>query len=129
MWERLIHKDGKLIIARPHEATFKGKHNACKSKVLIVLYHRKYRLVDNTGLSLKELADASGVKYFYLETRLSKWVEWGYVIRKIKMGGNRPVYCYLIAKRGQQFVERRIPKNRLQDYIVEIQTFKASSPK
>ena len=127
-WERLIHtKDGKLVIARPHEATFNGCHNACKSKALITLYHWKKKLRATTGLSLKELAESSGVTYNYLGSRVAKWVEWGYLNRKVKMGGNRPVYCYYIAERGIQFVEYRIPRERLQDYIDEIREYRAKN--
>lgn len=110
-------KNGKTVIARPHEATFKGRHNACKSKVLIVLYKiRGYP----KGLSLSELARDTGVKYSYLESRLGKWVQWDYIDRKIKQGDNRPVYCYYISARGIHFVEKRIPKKRRLDYEAEI---------
>ncbi|MFC2022043.1 hypothetical protein ACFLTR_02360 [Chloroflexota bacterium] len=92
---------------------------------LIVLYHRINRLAASTGLSLKELSEQSGVKYSYLESRLAKWVKWEYIIRKVKQGDNRPVYCYSIASRGIHFVEDRIPRDRLQDYIAEIREHKA----
>jgi hypothetical protein len=51
-WSRSIHtSEGKLVTARPHEATFNGSHNSCKSKALIVLYHRKQKISETTGLT------------------------------------------------------------------------------
>lgn len=129
-WMRPIHtKEGKLVIARPHEATFNGRHNACKSKALIVLYHRKYKLHQSTGLTLKELSRASGVSYSYLKSRLGKWVSWGYLLRKITNGTNRPVYSYSIGKRGRHFVEDRIPKDILSQYIEDIKALRVNTPR
>jgi hypothetical protein len=124
-WKHIIHtKNGKAVIARPHEATFKGCHNSSKSKALIILYHRKHKLLQTTGLTLKELSIASGSSYAYLKSRLAKWVEWKYITRKITVGTNRPVYSYSIVERGEHFVEDRIPKDRLAEYIEEIRTNK-----
>jgi hypothetical protein len=35
-------------------------------------------------------------------------------------GINRPVYSYLIGERGEHFVEDRIPRERLVEYVAEI---------
>jgi hypothetical protein len=35
-------------------------------------------------------------------------------------GINRPVYSYLIGERGEHFIEVRIPRERLAEYIAEI---------
>jgi len=120
-WLRSIHtSEGKLVTARPHEATFNGRHNCCKSKTLVVLYHRKQKISETTGLTLRELSLASGVSYAYLKSRLAKWVEWKYLVRKMTDGINRPVYSYLIGERGEHFVEDRIPRERLVEYVAEI---------
>jgi hypothetical protein len=127
---RPIHtKEGKLVIARPHEATFNGRHNACKSKALIVLYHRKYKLHQATGLTLKELSQASGVSYSYLKSRLAKWVEWDYLHRKIGESNGGPVYFYTISKRGKHFIEDRIPRDILSRYIEDIKALRANTPR
>lgn len=120
-WRKQVHtKDGEVVVATPHEATFKGKHNACKAKTLIVLYHRKNKLNHKTGLSITELTDATGVSYNYLGSRLAYWHRWGYILRHIKQGNTRPVYSYSIALRGSHFVEDRIPPDRRRDYIIDI---------
>jgi len=113
-------KEGKFVMAHPHEATFRGRHNAVKAKVLIIL-HR----LEGRALSLSELANVTGESYGYIGSRLAKWVEWGYLKRSIKLGINRPVYGYSIAKRGVRFVKYRIPHSRKLDYLTELNRHKA----
>ena len=45
----------------------------------------------------------------YIKLRLGKWVEWKYIIRKAKVDTIRPVFCYSINKRGEQFIEDVFP--------------------
>lgn len=119
-WERPIHtKDGKFVIARPHEATFNGRHNAVKAKVLIILYK-----LDGKALSIAELAEATGEAYGYIGSRASKWVEWGYLKRGIKLYSGRPVFGYSIARRGVRFVKYRIPLSRKQAYLAEVEAYR-----
>ena len=115
-WARPIHtKDGKFVIAHPHEATFNGRHNAVKAKALIVLYQ-----LPGKSLSLAELAEATGESYNYLGSRIGKWVEWGYLKRTIKMGGNKPVFGYSLAVRGKRFYLYRLPLKRRLQYLAEL---------
>ncbi len=115
-WMRPIHtKEGKLVIAHPHEATFNGRHNAVKAKTLIILYQLK-----DKALSLAELVEATGESYNYLGSRIGKWVEWKYLKREIKMGANKPVFCYSLAVRGKRFVRYRLPLKRKLEYLAEI---------
>jgi hypothetical protein len=60
-------------------------------------------------------------------SRVGKWVAWDYLVRKIKQGMNRPVYSYSIAKRGEHFIEDRIPRERLKDYLEEIRASRVKS--
>ena len=106
---------------RPVIATFKGKHNEAKSKALIMLLDSKQK--DQGGLTLKQLATVSGVSYEYLKSRLGKWHEWKYVRRHITKGRNRPVYSYLIAIRGERFVQTIIPPYVLARYIEELKEY------
>jgi hypothetical protein len=120
-----IAKDGRRIIARPHIAVFNKKHNACKAKVLILLYHRKY--IDNTvsGLRIRDVHKLTGVSYEYIKFRVSKWVAWGYLSRQ---GDSKP-YTYSIADRGRHIVEDIIPREWLEYYIGEIRAHKAQLSK
>jgi len=113
-------RTGKTVLAHVHKASFKGVHNATKSKVFIVLYHRRFKLGEHTGLSLHEIVDNTGANYHYLTGRLLKWIQWGYVKRKPGQAEGRPVFLYTIAKRGKHFIEHRLPKDKLQQYTAEI---------
>lgn len=115
------NKSGELIQARPHFATFNEKHNACRSKVYIILYHRKFRQFIDTGLTLKEIALLSTVDYFYIKAKIGKWVSWGFVDRKgIRLSNGKPAFCYTIGTRGRHFVEDIIPADWLKTYVDEI---------
>ena len=121
-------KDGKTRIAHPHIATFRGKHNASKSKVLLICYHRKFMEHSTIGLGARELAETSGVNYSYLKKRLPKWVEWKYLLRKATAGPQgKPVFVYSIAVRGSHFLEDRAPREKLNQYLMEIRSAKAKS--
>lgn len=114
-------KEGKLIVSRPHKATFHGIHNATKSKVLIVLYWLKNTVGDNTGMSAIELSEKAGVNYNYLKTRIGKWHDWKYVSRRaVGQSKGRPIYRYTIAQRGEHFIEDIVPRDILARYIDEI---------
>lgn len=124
-WLKPVHtRDGRTVIARPHEATFNGKHNSAKARTLIVLYHLKHKLSDTRGLTLKQLAITSGVSYSTLKSSLGDWCMWKYVKRRVIEGTTRPMFSYVIGQRGEHFVENRIPRNRLQDYITEISAYR-----
>lgn len=111
-----ISKDGRQIIPVDHIASFKGKCNSCKSKVLLILNHFKDKY-----LTAREINEYTGVSYEYLEARLSFWYNIRYVNRKpTSPAKGRPIWKYQIAERGKRFVELRMPPNRRDDYINEI---------
>ena len=121
-------KDGKTRIAHPHIGTFRGKQNASKSKILLICYHHKFMQHSAIGLSARELAERSGVNYGYLKKRLAKWVGWKYLLRKATAGPlGQPVFVYAIAARGAHFLEVRVPREKLNQYLAEIKAAKAKS--
>ena len=117
------------IIARirgPREATFKGAHNASKCKTLLLLYHRKHKLGLGTGLSARDIHLQSGVGYDYLRARLGVWFKWGYLSRRLTINyTGKPAFSYTIAKRGEHFIENRVPQEALDRYIAEIRIFRS----
>ncbi len=117
----------RVIVRKPHFATFNEKHNSCKSKVLLILYHFKHTLQDNSGLDSRELYLHTGVNYSYLLARLPKWTEWKFIRRHSAIGTNeKPVWHYKIASRGEKFLtERLLPLNRpmYERYSREIKEF------
>ena len=102
-------------------ATFRGRHNAVKSKALITLLAEK----EWGSLTVRELANKSGEDYLYLMSRMGLWTKWHYVIRRTKAGDIRPVYCYSIGKRGEDFIQYRIPPAVLKRYQAELDTYHA----
>jgi len=109
-------KDGRLIIPSSHTADFTGKNNSAKSKVLIWLSHikGKYR-------TARQLHDETGVNYDYLRSRLSFWYNIRYVNRKaILPRKGRPVWAYEIAERGEHFVDNRLPVEKRNEYVSDI---------
>ncbi len=114
-------KAGRRVETRPHFASFNEIHNASKSKVLILLYHRSHKLRAATGLGVGEISKQSGVNYDYVKARVSKWVGWGYLERTISNSSpGRPIYLYRIAKRGEHFIEDILPEEWLKRYVSEI---------
>ena len=104
-------------------ATFNGRHNAVKSKILLTVLLNKEK--ENGSMSARQLADASGEDYDYLLTRLGLWTKWKYLIRHTKSGDIRPVYCYSIGKRGEDFIQYRIPSGKIEEYQAELAAYRA----
>lgn len=110
-------KDGRQIIPVDHQADFTGRNNSSKSKVLIYLNHvgaSKY-------LTARQLADKTGVGYDYLKARLSFWFNIRYLNRKVRAPvKGKPAWCYAIAERGKHFVTDRIPGEKKDQLVGEI---------
>ena len=118
------NKDGVTCVTRPHFATFNDKHNASRSKVYMVLWYRKYQSHKNTGLTVSQLHEQTGVKYDTIKTRIALWVKWEFLKRELDVSNGRPVYLYSIDNRGRHFVEDIIPKEWLKEYARQIREFK-----
>ncbi len=122
-------KDGRLITPRPHEAHFEGKHNASKAKVLIYLEYR-YRKGFYHGMTAQQLHDATGVNFNYLKSRLTYWYHIGYLKRGvIEREKGRSLYTYRIDDRGIRFVYERIPLDRYNDFVREINEWRKNNAK
>jgi hypothetical protein len=84
-------------------ASFRGKHNITKSKVLLIL--NEYR----SPLSVRALAHQSHTSYDSLRSLLPKWTRWGYVLRRQVVRRHREIFVYRISARGCRFVNQRLP--------------------
>jgi len=105
---------------QPHEATFRGKHNAAKAKTLIYLFDRYQN--QQRSLSAGEIHQETGVLLTTLRSKLGKWVKWGYVNRRLAHRNGQPCFSYTIGERGARFVTERIGvwrKNRYHEEILD----------
>ncbi len=100
----------QLVTYIPHIATFNGRHNEVKSKCFIVLY------LAGKYLSPKEVKAAAGLPWEYC----SRWHRLGYLVRKV-VKGRIPYYVYQLSLRGRHFVEDRIPPEKYEEYLKEIE--------
>jgi|GEM_PF-2841203 hypothetical protein len=119
--KRFSHKDGKWHLAFAHRASLKGKNDRSKNLTLIVLYQRKYTKHLYSGLPFEELPPLLGptVSANYVENRLIRWVEWGFLKREpsINPGTHKLIYLYTIDERGRNMVENIIPRQKLAEYV------------
>ena len=119
--KRFSHKDGKWHLAFAHRASLKGKNDRSKNLTLIVLYQRKYTKHLYSGLPFEELPPLLGptVSANYVENRLIRWVEWGFLKREpsVNPGTHKLIYLYSIDKRGENMVQNVISRAKLAEYI------------
>ena len=103
-----------ILRARIHMATFRGRHNATKSKVLIVLYHFNEKGYFK-GFDVNDLAERTMCPLSSIKSGVCRWTKWRYLTRI-----DSTPYRYKIAHRGIHFVDNIIPDARLADYILEM---------
>jgi len=114
-------KNGRVIIPEEHIVDFTGKNNSCKSKVFLYLIHK-----EGSYLSALQLNWVTGVSYAYLKQRLSFWYNIRYLNRKAtKPAKGRPSWAYCIAERGINFLNIRLPEDKRNQYIAEMNAYNA----
>lgn len=120
-------RDGRYIEPRQHIAYFKGDNNRSKSKVLLFLHYQLGKGLQGL-FTAKELHNETGVPYAYLASRLKFWYNIRYLNRKpVDTGQGRPVFAYSIDERGIHFVEDRIPIDKRNEYVEEINSWRQNN--
>ena len=105
-----------FVIRYEGVATFNGKHNRSKAKVLVFLYDRLENTGQGFGLSVNELSKLLDIPKGSLKSLCTRWHSWHYLKRRVKIDSTGElVYCYALAERGKWFVTVRIPKDILQE--------------
>jgi hypothetical protein len=102
-----------------HKASFRGKNNTTKGKVLILLHARKHK----PGMTAGEIHKWTGVDYNYICARLVYWCQWRYIIRSPSQVNGRPCWSYRIAKRGERFVTTILPSPMRARLVAEINDY------
>ena len=99
-----------------HYATFLGKHNRVKARVLVFLYDRLITLGESSGLSVNELSVLTHVSKGSLASLCTRWHSWHYLNRRFKYDSSGTMmYGYTLSQRGQWFVVARIPQGVLKE--------------
>jgi hypothetical protein len=111
--------NGHKVITKQSHSSFRGRHNAVKGKILLMLYSR-WQERDSDGLCNVELAKLTGESTLSLKTLLPKWLKWQYVKRGAKVFNDHPVFAYRIDSRGRKFIEQRMPVHKREELINEI---------
>jgi len=115
----------EIIQRQPHKATFEGRHNSSKARVLLSLYEIMFTHGVNKGFNAGEIHLLSGVPINTINASLPKWHRWHYVARRAQVNGNgKPAFFYYLGARGKHFVEERIPPDKLKRYSEEIKAFR-----
>ena len=119
---KTIHlKNGKTIrVRRRKYMAFGDKYNSAKAMALICFYHWKFIDGRSEGLSLSAVSKACpAVSYDQLNSRLGKWVKWGFLSRRSSTTANGPCYSYSLTDKGKLTVEK-IPKLMFEKYLARI---------
>lgn len=110
-----------IIVKRIKPASFKGKHNATKSKCLIMLEYSATSKEQRYWLTARQLSSLTGISYGSVLASLPKWVDWKIAIRKkAKLANGREVYIYQTAAKGRAWLRRHTCRMPLQRYQAEV---------
>lgn len=115
-------RDGRVIVPRPHRATFKGSHNLSKARLFVGLYYHQI-VKHGKPLNYKELCSITGLSVCYVACRIRFFVEWEFMDR-VKVGR---CFVYTLAKRGKKFVEQRIPPDVFAQIVKDIKEYRLKS--
>ncbi len=98
-------------------ASFKGKNNASKGQILVLLDLIVREFVGD-GLTLRQMADHSTVSYQYLKFRLPRWSDsWHYLNKRaVSIPNQRPVYKYSLGERGKHFINDVMSYDKYMDF-------------
>jgi len=108
-------KSDKMTVQDIKTPSFKGKHNAIKSKCFIILFNRQ--LANERGLTLSELARETGSNYKSLSVLIGRWIRWRYIGFRQYPGGRQ----YHLLKRGANWINRWKYVIPLKKYISELE--------
>jgi len=97
-------------------ATFKGKHNQLKSKVLMLLYQEQEH-----WYSARVMHEILGCDLHSLRTHLKRWHDW----RRVKRRHNGFEFEYSIGVKGREWFERWQYDMPIDEYLAEIRAWQA----
>lgn len=88
-------------------ASFLGKHNATKSKCLLMLEYSETSKQQNGWLTARQLGLLTGIPYPSVLASLPKWIRWKILVRKkAKLTNGKEVFIYQLAPKGRAWLLR-----------------------
>ena len=99
-----------------------GGRNWSKGKVLLWLYHTRYKLGHRRGLDIYALSAQTGVPRGHIEDKIIYWWRWGLLLREKRDGH---FYYTIAGKLGLDYL-RRAPQWAIDGMWNEIQAHQAA---
>jgi len=101
--------------------SFKGCHNASKSKCLLMLEYSETAKEQNGWLTAQQLSYLTGIPYASILASLPKWIRWKILIRKkAKLTNGRGAFIYQLAPKGRAWLLRHKWHMPIQRYHEEM---------
>lgn len=98
-----------------------GGRNWTKGKVLLWLYHTRYKFGNRRGLDIYAICAQTGVSKTYIEDKIVHWWRWGLLLR-VKHNGR---YYYTISGKLGVVYLRRAPQWAIDGMWKEIMAHQA----
>lgn len=112
---------GSIRVREIKLTSFRGKHNATKSKCLLILGYSETARQQRGWLTARQLAALTGIPYASVLASLPKWVQWKIVIRKeARLTSGKEAYIYQLAPKGRAWLLRHTWHMPLQRYHAEM---------
>ncbi len=121
-------EQARMLMGRrlPKPAKFTNSQNSSKSKMLLLLWRRKYQLGISEGLTLRQIFLGSGVSHSYLKSRSYLWLRWRYIRKgpdgrfSIDRKGRRFIEDVLHVYNSEMFQHYRQQMNSFTDFIARL---------
>lgn len=107
MSDEAKYKEYQSKLRSPH-ATFNGSHNRVKSKLFMFLDIHP-RKPGHEYMSIKGIAESSGITKNYLRCRAPLLAGWRYLADQPIRDGSKAVMGYALDQRGRLFLTERMP--------------------
>ena len=102
-------------------ASFQGKHNATKSKCLLMLEYSDTAKEQNGWLTALQLSLLTGIPYASILASLPKWIRWKIMIRrKAKLTNGKEAFIYQLSPKGRAWLLRHKSHMPLERYHEEM---------
>jgi len=112
----------RVIAYRYKPISFRGRHNATKSKCLLMLRYSRTAQQKSGWLTARDLSLLTGLPYASIRSSVRNWVRFGYIRRdQGRLSTSRRVYMYILAPKGRAWLERHERHMPIERYEREVE--------